>query len=404
MNQEKSKDSAFAKASADKQKSKSSLSNLKVALVHDFLTAQGGGERVLQALHQLFPDAPIYTLRYDAEKTHHQWDGADIRVAALGQTWLGKSALLALPFLPNAVERLPLSEYDLVISSSSAFSKGIITRPNTLHICYCHTPMRYAWDWTHEYARENGYDRGLKGIGYRLLTHYLRLWDQASAERVDSWIANSKNVANRIQKYYRKPATVIYPPVDLPDTAKATASEPPTDKPYFLIVSRLSPYKKIDLAIEACTHLNQPLVIIGEGSDRERLETLAQQRQAPVVFLGYQDDATIATYYQHCRAFLFAGEDDFGITPVEAMSYGKPVIAYGKGGVLETILPNKTGLFFDQPTVASLIEALELFAKKEAEFKPDEIKKQAKRFSGSVFVDSMHDAIEKEWQVWHEKH
>ncbi len=373
-----------------------SINDLKVAIVHDFLTALGGAERVVWALHELFPDAPIYTLRYNEAKTHNQFRDCDIRVAKLGKTWLGNKPALALPFLPNAVETLPLSDYDIVISSSSAYSKGVITKPSTLHICYCHTPMRYVWDWTHEYARENGYDSGSKSIPHRLVTHYLRLWDQASAERVDRWLANSMNVAKRISKYYRAEATVLYPPVSLPESD--TKSTSPSDKPYFLIVSRLSPYKKIDLAIEASAQTQLPLTIIGEGSDRDRLEKLAAQMQAPVAFLGYQDDKTIAQYYSHCRAFLFPGEDDFGITPVEAMSYGKPVIAYGKGGARETVINNKTGLFFDEPTTASLVETLKQFVDKEADFSVADCKNQAQQFSADVFKKKMFDYIEKEWK------
>lgn len=214
----------------------------KIALVHDFLTALGGAERVLMALHEIYPDAPIYTLRYSEEKTRGRFKDCDVRVAPLGQSWLGQSAALSLPFLPNAIETLPLSEYDIVISSSAAYSKGVVTKPETLHICYCHTPMRYVWDWTHEYAKENGYDSGIKSIPHRLITHYLRLWDQASVPRVDRWVANSANVARRIQKYYHQKAEVIYPPAD--GKTISTSQESPVDEPYFFIVSRLSPYKK----------------------------------------------------------------------------------------------------------------------------------------------------------------
>ncbi len=374
---------------------------LKVAIVHDFLTALGGAERVTLALHQLFPQAPIYTLRYSEAKTRHQFAECDVRPAKLSQTLVGKSAMLSLPFLPNAIETFPLSEYDLVISSSSAYSKGVITRPDTLHICYCHTPMRYAWDWTHEYARENGYDKGLKSTFHRLITHYLRLWDQSSAKRVDRWLANSKNVAARIKKYYRSEATVIYPPVTIDHLDRESQS--PTDEPYFFIVSRLSPYKKIDIAIEASARLQQPLVVIGEGNDQNRLEELAAQLKAPVAFLGFQDDAIVNQYFAHCRAFIFAGEDDFGITPVEAMSYGKPVIAYGRGGALETVIDQKTGLFFSEPTADSLTQALETFIDKESSFDPAVIKKQAERFSEDRFKEAMLSYIEKEWEIFQAK-
>ncbi len=371
------------------------LDQLKIALVHDFLATIGGGERVVMALHALFPDAPVYTLRYDPEGTHQLLKDWDIRVAPLSQSWLGRSATLSLPFQPNAIESFDLSEYDLVISSSSAFAKGVLTQPGTLHLCYCHTPMRFVWDWTHEYARENNYVSGPRSIAGRLVTHYLRLWDQASATRVDGWIANSTNVAERIKKYYHQEATVIYPPVALPTPSSQTDS--PEKEPYFLIVSRLSPYKKIDLAIEAAARLKHRLLIIGTGQDRERLIALAQHHQAPVSFLSYQDDQAISRYYSHSRAFLFPGEDDFGITPVEAMSFGKPVIAYGVGGAKETVVDKKTGLFFNQPTTDSLVATLEEFLKTEGSFKAADCRERAEQFSAEVFSRQIKQFVEDEW-------
>ncbi len=377
------------------------LSQLKVAIVHDYLTTLGGGERVVMALHELFPETPVFTLRYSEEGTHGLFKDWDIREAPLASTLFGRSPMLSLPFLPNATESFNLSEFDLVISSSSAFAKGVITKPSTLHVSYCHTPMRFVWDWTHEYAVENRYATGVRSVAGRLLTHYLRIWDQSSAERVDHWIANSQNVAERIKKYYREDSTVIYPPVDLPTSSNAAK---PSDKPYFLIVSRLSPYKKIDRAIKAAAELQQPLVIIGKGADEERLHQLALDLNAPVAFLGYQDDAVIYQYYEHCRAFLFPGEDDFGITPVEAMAHGKPVIAYGKGGARETIIEGKTGLFFDEPTSISLQTAMTAFLNREEEFKPEVCKKQAEKFSKKRFQEQISEYLEKEWQAYNEAH
>lgn len=370
------------------------MKDLKIAIIHDFLTTLGGAERVLMALHQLYPQAPIYTLRYDADRTNHQFAQADVRVARLGESWLRHFPFLSLPFLPNAIETLPLSSYDLVISSSAGYAKGVITKPTTLHISYCHTPLRYIWDWTNEYAQENGFDRGIRSIGHRLITHYLRIWDQASALRVDCWLANSENVKKRIDKYYRQPSTVIYPPVSPP---KAVSAPSPVNEPYFLIISRLSPYKKIDMAIEACAQTNSKLIIIGEGADRKRLETLAKRLNAPASFLGYQSDEAIGLYYANCQAFLFTGEDDFGITPVEAMSYGKPVIAYGKGGVLETIIDGKTGLFFNEPTAKSLTAAILRFNETADTFSPKVAKDRAKLFSENVFDKKIKEYIETEW-------
>lgn len=374
---------------------KTDVSELKVAIVHDFLTTIGGAERVVMALHELFPDAPVYTLRYSESGTAGRFAHWDIRVAPLAKTFIGKRPLLALPFLPNAIDTIPLSEYDIVISSSSAFSKGVVTQPHTLHICYCHTPMRFAWDWTYEYAKERGFDRGWKSVGYRLMTHYLRIWDYLSSSRVDRYVANAKNVAERIKKYYRQSSTVIYPPVDM---VAAHMGKSPLDEPYFFIVSRLSGYKKLDLAIEAAAALKQRLVIIGKGEESERLQALAKSLDAPVTFLGYQDDATIHRYYSHCRAFLFPGEDDFGITPVEAMSHGKPVIAYGRGGALETIVSDKTGLFFAEPTATSLQKAMKQFMKQEKNFRTEDCRKQAEKFSKETFKKKMLAYIEAQWQ------
>lgn len=376
------------------------LNEARVALVHDFLTTLGGAERVLYALHRRFPEAPIYTLRYDERGTAGQFASAEIRPARLSRTFVGRSAHLSLPFQPNAIESFNLSEYDLVISSSAGFSKGVITRPETLHICYCHTPLRYLWDWTHEYAAENGYDHGLKSIAHRLVTHYLRLWDQASAERPDRWLANSANVAKRIAKYYHRSAQVLYPPVARLESEDPALHQSPSDQPYDLIVSRLSPYKRIDLAIEAAKRTKRPLVVIGQGSDRSRLENLAIQLKAPVAFLGYQDDQTIAQYYRYCQAFLFTGEDDFGLTPVEAMSFGKPVIAFGKGGALETVKDGISGLFFHEATVDSLVEALDRFEKDESRFEAERIRKEAERFSPEKFTDQLEAILEKEWSAW----
>lgn len=377
---------------------------MKIAIVHDYLTALGGAERVVATLHEIYPSAPIFTLRYNEEKTRGAFKDCDIRVAKLSQTLLGRSTLLSLPFQPNAIESFSFTDYDVVISSSSAFSKGILTSPNTLHICYCHTPMRFAWDWTHQYARENNYHLGLKSIGYRLLTHYFRIWDQASANRVDYWIANSNNVANRLKKYYRVEAEVIYPPVDLlAEQSESNPNSTEINEPYYLIVSRLSPYKMIDLAIKAVSQTKEQLIIIGEGPDRQRLELLARRLDAPVKFLGYQSDVIISQYYQQARAFLFTGEDDFGITPVEAMSFGKPVIAYGQGGALESISEPETGLFFNEPTVEALLVAMVKFNELESSFSASQIKAQAEKFSADRFKQKISTLIDIQWRKFNAK-
>ena len=329
---------------------------MKVALVHDYLNQMGGAERVVLALHEIFPDAPLYTSIYDPERVDAAFQSIDIRT-----TFMQKLPLVTkhhqpyLPLYPFAMESLDLREYDLVLSSSSAFGKGVITRPETLHICYCHTPMRWCWNYE-EYVEREKLGSVARKVLPPLITG-LRIWDQTSANRVDHFIANSPVVAERIRKYYRRESVVIPPPVDasrFPFNPNAIAQ--PED--YFLITSRLIPYKRIDLAIEACNKLQLPLAISGSGRDLERLQRLA----GPTIrFLGHLSDEEVIHYFTHCRAFLFPGEEDFGITPLEAQAAGRPVIAYGAGGALASIVDGVTGTFFYEQTVESLASVLDAF-------------------------------------------
>lgn len=344
---------------------------MKVALVHDYLNQMGGAERVVIALHEIFPDAPIYTSIYDPERVDPVFRQMDIRT-----TFMQKLPLVTkhhqpyLPFYPFAMESLDLRGYDLVLSSSSAFGKGVITRPETMHICYCHTPMRWCWNYREYVEREQ-----LGGLARRVLPFMitnLRIWDQTSAMRVDHFIANSPVVAERIAKYYRREAVVIPPPVEAQRFPFDPATQP---EDYFLIVSRLIPYKRIDLAIEACNRLQLPLVIIGSGRDEARLRKLA----GPTIrFTGRLSDEEVLHYYMHCRAFLFPGEEDFGITPLEAQAAGRPVIAYGAGGALASVVEGVTGLFFREQTVESLAATLAVFD--ERQFDPQAIRNHALEF------------------------
>lgn len=327
---------------------------MKVALVHDYLNQMGGAERVVLAFHELFPDAPLYTSIYDPERVDPAFQKMDIRTSFMQQLPLVKKHHQPfLPLYPFAMEALDLRGYDLVLSSSSAFGKGVITRPETLHICYCHTPMRWCWNYD-EYVEREHLGKVARSV-LPFMISGLRVWDQTSAMRVDAFIANSPVVAARIQKYYRREAAIIPPPVE--------ASRFPFDptivpEDYFLIVSRLIPYKRIDLAIEACNRLHLPLVIIGGGRDLERLKRLA----GPTIrFMGRLSDAEVLHYYAHCRALLFPGEEDFGITPLEAQAAGRPVIAYGAGGALASVVDGVTGVFFDEQTVESLTNVLASF-------------------------------------------
>jgi len=344
---------------------------MKVALVHDYLNQMGGAERVVMAFHQMFPDAPIYTSIYDPQRVDPAFQEMDIRTS-----FMQKFPLVTrhhqpyLPFYPFAMESLDLREYELVLSSSSAFGKGVITRPGTMHICYCHTPMRWCWNYREYVEREQ-----LGGIARRVLPFLitgLRMWDQVSAMRVDHFIANSPVVAERIQKYYRRDAVVIPPPVEVSRFSFDPATEV---EDYFLIISRLIPYKRIDLAIEACNRLRLPLVIIGAGRDMERLKRLA----GPTIrFLGRLSDQEVLHYYARCRALLFPGEEDFGITPLEAQACGRPVIAYGSGGALASVVEGITGVFFYEQTVDSLATALASFD--ERRYEPQTIRSHALEF------------------------
>jgi len=344
---------------------------MKVALVHDYLNQMGGAERVVMAFHEIFPDAPVYTSIYDPQRVDPAFQKMDIRTSFMQKFPLvTKHHQPYLPFYPFAMESLNLRSYDLVLSSSSAFAKGVITRPETMHICYCHTPMRWCWNYDEYVEREQ-----LGKIARSVLPFFitgLRTWDQTSSMRVDHFIANSPMVAERIRKYYRRDAVVIPPPVDA-----SRFSFDPTAQPedYFLIVSRLIPYKRIDLAIDACNKLHLPLVIVGSGRDLERLRKMA----GPTIrFLGRLSDKEVLYYYAHCRAFLFPGEEDFGITPLEAQASGRPVLAYSAGGALASVIDGVTGAFFKEQTVESLASVLEAFD--EHRFDPQTIRNHALEF------------------------
>ncbi len=344
---------------------------MKVALVHDYLNQMGGAERVVMALHDIFPDAPIYTSIYDPKRVDPAFQKMDIRTSFMQKLPLvTKYHQPYLPIYPFAMESLDLRGYDLVLSSSSAFGKGVITRPETMHICYCHTPMRWCWNYD-EYVEREQLGTMARRILPLLITG-LRAWDQTSAMRVDHFIANSPVVAERIQKYYRREAVIIPPPVE----ARRFSYDPTTQvEDYFLIVSRLIPYKRIDLAIEACNTLQLPLVIVGSGRDLERLKKMA----GPTIrFTGRLTDEEVIHYYSHCRALLFPGEEDFGITPLEAQASGRPVIAYGVGGVLASVVNGVTGTFFNEQTVESLAAALASFD--ERTYDPQIIRNHALEF------------------------
>ncbi len=384
----------------------------KIAIVHDFLTYFGGAERVLLSLHNLYPKAPIYTLLYDEEKMQRYFPDAKIRTSFLNKfpKFLRKRKKYLLPLMPTAAETFDLRDFDIVISSSNSFAKGIITKPKTVHICYCHAPTRFLWDWHYNYLRENKI-KGLKKVLIIPLLHYLRMWDKSASERVDHFIANSKNTADKIKKFYGRESVVVYPPSrwlhsppipwDKLRTVKPSCAIGSTainglwsqhEEGYFLIVSRLSPYKKIDVAIEAFNKLELPLIIIGDGQDRKRLEKIAEKN---IKFLGFQPEEKLSQYYQNCHAFIFPGEDDFGITPIEAMFFGKPVLAFRKGGSMETIIEGITGEFFDDPIPEILADGIRRIKNNYNNYDPEKIKRHAKKFSRKKFEENMRNIIEK---------
>jgi glycosyltransferase involved in cell wall biosynthesis len=291
--------------------------------------------------------------------------------------------------MPLAIEQFDLSAYDLVISSNHAVAKGVLTRPHQLHISYVHTPIRYAWDLQQQYLQQAGLTSGVKSALTRLILHYLRLWDLAAAHRVDCFVANSRYVARRIWKTYRRPATVIYPPVAID---RFRWQQPRED--FFLTVSRCVPYKRVDLTVAAFNQLGLPLVVIGDGP---ALASLQQQADPNITFLRNPPDAVVSDYMERCRGFIFPAEEDFGITVVEAQAAGAPVIAYGSGGCAETVLDGKTGVLFKRQTVADMVQAVAHFNQHRAEFDPETIRCHAETFSQPRFSQELNDYLEQKW-------
>lgn len=370
----------------------------KVALVHDFLVSYGGAERVFESLCQMYPEAPIYTLLYDRERMGEHFRGRDIRTSWLGKLprFIQKRYRLFVPFFPVAVESFDLREFDLVISSSGAWSKGIITRLNTMHIAYLHSPMRYAWDYHEAYFKELG-ARGRWNILTRLLMSYLRIWDTQAAARPDILLANSEFTAARIRKYYHREAAVIYPPVSLREDA---GLQNETDKSvnisqkreYFLVVSRLTRSKKIDTVVAAFNKLSLPLVVVGSGPEEVTLRKMAGKN---ICFTGFIEDDELAALYQGARALLFPSEEDFGMVAVEALSFGTPVIALEHGGIREIVLPGETGEFFHAAAPEIIAEGVRRFLAKEGQYDGVLLKESVKQFSKEYFQKAMAEVISK---------
>ena len=347
-----------------------------MAIVHDGLATAGGGggaERVLAELHRMFPQAPIYTTVYHPDRMPADMRRWDIRTSLIQGLPRGRERYQwYLPLFPTAVEALDLRGYDVVVSASHAVAKGVITDASTFHLCYCYSPLRYAWDMYHEYLEIEdlpGWQRALLPG----LMHYLRTWDALSASRVDAYVAISHYVRRRIEKYYRRPAQVVYPPVEVLKSGGTGAD-------YYLVVSRLVAYKRIDLVVEAFNRLGWPLVVIGDGVERPRLEALAKDN---ITFLGRQSDEVVRERLAACKGFVFPGIEDFGIAPVEAMAAGKPVVALGRGGAAETVIDGETGVHFGRQAVGDLVEALRRC--EATHFDAGRIVRHAERFSTERF-------------------
>ncbi len=374
--------------------------NIKIAIVHDWLTGMRGGEKVLEVLCDLFPAADIFTLVHNPGTVSQKIERHRIYPSFINRLPLKKNRYRHyLPLFPTAIEKFDFKGYDLIVSTSHAVAKGVITPPDTLHISYLHTPMRYVWDMYHQYFGEGQTGRLSRKI-IPFFANYLRMWDVTSSNRVDWFLANSRYVARRIQKYYGRQATVIHPPVD---TDNFTVSRVSGD--YFLIVSALVPYKRVDLAIGAFNEMGKRLIVVGSGPERERLRKMAGPH---IDFVDWQPGDELLKYYGNCRALIFPGEEDFGIVPVEAMACGKPVIAFGKGGALETVRgfseerqEEATGVFFYRQSVPDLIAAVR--KSEEIEWNPETIAGHAAGFDKAIFRRRISDFISQKFNKFTEE-
>ena len=376
----------------------------RIALVHDWLTTFGGAERVLALWSELFPEAPIHTLIYDESTLGGVFPRERVITSRLQKLPGVKHYYRKLlGMMPRAFEEFDFSEFDIVLSSSSSCAKGVLTSSSTFHASYIHTPMRYAWDLYPEYLRSSG---ALTRFAMRRMMPGIRQWDSASANRVDMFLCNSREVARRIRKTYRREAQVIHPPVetdfftpgrtsnagDADNSDEAVQSGADLGEAY-LTVGRLIPYKRIDLAVKACTAAKRRLDVIGDGPETGRLRSIAGPG---VRFLGFREDAEIREAYRRCRAFLFPGFEDFGITPLEAQACGRPVLAYGKGGALETVTDGRTGLFFQNQTPEALIQSMEEFETRQ--WNPALIRKHAQTFDRDIHRRKILAALQQGWK------
>lgn len=362
--------------------------SLKKALVHDWFAVYAGAEKCVESITNIWDDLDVYSLiDFLTEKDREViLKGKYAKTSFIQKLPLARKNYRGyLPFFPLAIEQFDLRDYDLIISSSHAVAKGVLTHADQLHISYIHTPIRYAWDLYHQYLRESGLDRGIKGKLAKMILHYIRLWDQTTVNRVDHWVANSHYIANRVRRVYGVKADVIYPPVDVEKFALREKKEN-----FYLTASRMVPYKKIDLIVEAFSYLGKKLVVVGTGPDEKKIKALAAKN---IELLGYQPDHVLVDLMQRARAFVFAAEEDFGIVPVEAQACGTPVICLGRGGTRETVIDGVTGVYFWSQTVESLVAAVEQFERIEEKFDPRRISLHASQFGRKRFEEQFKEYV-----------
>jgi glycosyltransferase involved in cell wall biosynthesis len=379
---------------------------MKVALVHDWLTGMRGGEKVLEVFCELFPDAHLYTLLHNKGSLSDTIEGMDIRTSFIQKLpFIKKKYRHLLPIFPTAIERFDLRDYDLVLSSSHCVAKGVVTSADTLHICYCFTPMRYIWDLYNLYfgkKRTNMITR----LATSLVLNYLRKWDVASSKRVDKFVAISRYIAERIQKNYDRDSDLIYPPVDCSYFKPGLSHEN-----FYLMVSPLAPNKRVDIAVNAFNSIGLPLIVIGSGQEEKKLRKMAGEN---IKLMGWQSDEVVREHYVKCKALIFPGVEDFGIVPLEAQACGKPVIAFGEGGALETIIPldndnqslenekgksvNATGMFFFDQTPESLVQAVTRFEKTQDLYDWQMIRENAESFDRAIFKNNIRKYVELEYK------
>jgi len=362
---------------------------VKIALVHDYLVQYGGAERVLECFSEIFPHAHIYTIVHDRKLMHGAFDDRKIHTSFLQKFPLTKKRHRIFPlFMPIAVEQFDFSKYDIVLSDSSSYAKGIVTGPETLHICYMHTPMRYAWDDCQKYTRDFSFPGVVKKL-VPFFVNYLRIWDRVSVDRVDKIIANSNFVARRIQKYYRRDSIVINPPVEI--DRFYVENRKPQMKDYFLMVGRLIAYKRNDIAIEAFNEMGIPLKIIGRGPEMNRLKKMANSN---IEFLGRVEDKELTKYYAECKAFVFPQEEDFGIVAIEAMASGRPLIAFRGGDIVEHMEEGKTGEFFSEQTKEGIMRTVRGFDA--GKYDSNYIREKALKFDRNIFKKKIKEYVEAE--------